>query len=189
MGARALAHRFLVVSVFITVGACSGSPTADDPTQSNGPTSLISVEPAAGSLDVSVTVDIQVRFDHPIPQTMRNYIALHEGDCPGPVVAGMWSLAVDQMGLGFVPTVPLMPGTEYTVHVGGGMTDTAGMPLDLHRHGILLGGETVTESMVRGPDGMGMGMDMMGQPITHTGPGWAHSDGTYGLAFMFTTAG
>ena len=185
--ARALPHRLIIVIGAAMAGACSGSPTVDDPTATNEPTLLLSVEPAAGAVDVSVTTDIEVRFDHGVPTTMRTFIALHEGDCPGPVVVGIWSLTSDQMGLGFAPMMALLPGTEYTVHVGGGMTDPFGMPFDLRRHGIPLGGESVTEAMVLGSDGMGMGMDMMGQPITHTGTGWAHADGTYGLAFMFTT--
>ena len=192
MGARftrvmAICQRLIVVSGAVMIGACSGSPTVDEPTVVRGPTLLLSVEPAAGAVDVSLTADIEVRFDHAVPPAMRSLIALQVGDCPGPVVGGIWSLTPDQMGLRFVPAVPLIPGTEYTVHVGGGMTDPFGMPFDLAQHP--LGGESVTEAMVLGPDGigMGMGMDMMGQTITHTGTGWAHSDGTYGLAFMFTT--
>jgi hypothetical protein len=41
--------------------------------------------------------------------------------------------------------------------------------------------------MVLGADGMGMGMDMMGQTISHTGLGWAYTDGTFGMVSQFTT--
>ncbi len=187
-----IAHRLFLVSIAALVGACSGSPTADEstgPNGPNGPTLLLSVAPAVGAIDVSLTTDIEVRFNQSISSAMGSYIALHDGDCPGPEVGGMWSLSSDGNGLGFMPFAPLMPGAEYTIHVGGGMTDGSGMAFDLGQHGIGMGGEWATEEMVLGPDGMGMGRNMMGQTISHTGHGWAHSDGTYGMVFQFTTGG
>ncbi len=192
MGVRSAVHGLVIISAATFVAGCSGSPSGDGPTAPTaptGPTVLLSVVPAVGTVDVGLTADIEVRFSQSIPTTMRNYIALHDGDCPGPVVGGMWSRTSDQVGLHFMSFEPLMPETEYTIHVGGGMTDGSGMTFDLGTHGFGMGGEWATEEMVLGPDGMGMGMDMMGQTISHTGLGWAYSDGTYGMVFQFTTGG
>ncbi len=188
MGERSLAFRLPLTSVAVALGACLSSPTSDDPFGTTEQTLLLSIRPAAGAVDVSITTDIEISFDHSIPEMMRSYVALHDGDCPGPVVAGVWSGTSDHMGLHFMPTEPLVPGTEYTVHIGGGMTDSFGMPVDLEFFGVPMGGEWATEGMVLGPDGMGM--DMMGQPILdHAGMGWAGTNGNYGLVFSFTTAG
>ncbi len=188
MGVSHPVQRLLVIGVATLVGACSGSSNAGDPAAPGEPTLLLSVVPAVGAVDVGLTPDVEVRFNRPIPTNVRHYVALHDGDCPGPVVGGMWSRTGDQMALGFMPFESLMPGTVYTIHVGGGMADGSGMPFDLAVHGVGMGGQWATEAMVLGPDGMGMGMDMMGQTITHTGLGWSHGDGTYGMVFQFTTA-
>jgi len=189
IGAKSVTCRLLLASFPIVAIACSSSPMADDLTESTGPTLLLSVQPAAGAVDVSLTTGVKVRFNNSISTNVRSYIALHDGDCPGPVVDGRWTRTPDGTGLDFSPFILLIPGTEYTVHVGGGMTDGSGQVFDLRLHGIPLGGEAATAEMVLGPDGMGMGMDMMGQTITHTGLCWADSDGTYGVVFQFTTGG
>ena len=188
MSARSLACGLVTVGAAALLGACSSSPT-DEAAGPDGPTVLLSVLPAGGAVDISLTTDITVGFSRTISDNLRHFVALHDGDCPGPVVSGTWTRTSDGMGLGFIPFGPLIPGTEYTIHVGGGMTDGFSQPFDLRLHGIPLGGETATEEMVLGPDGMGMGVDMMGATITHTGLGWAHSDGTYGMVFQFTTGG
>ena len=59
----------------------------------------------------------------------------------------------------------------------------AGRAIDFESHGRELGGEWVTEAMASGSEGMGM----MGTGVNHTGPGWRHANGMYGLAFTFTT--
>ena len=71
--------------------------------------------------------------------------------------------------------------------VRGGRILARGSHFDLGAHGIGLGGIWATEEMVLGADGLGMGMDMMGETISHTGLGWPYTDGTFGMVFQFTT--
>lgn len=64
------------------------------------------------------------------------------------------------------------------LHVGGGMTDATGAPVDYGRCGAL-GGQRATPQMMQGGM-MGGGGEM--------GPGWQGRDGSYGMLFTFTTA-
>lgn len=184
---KPLAPRRGLFGMIALLAGCSGSPTSGDLASTANSTALVSLVPSAGASEVTLMTDIEVRFNGTIPTTVRSYVALHVGECPGPVVGGMWSRSADGMGLEFAPFQPLIASTDYTIHVGGGMKDHSGEPFDLAGHGLGLGGEWVTEEMVRAPDGMGMGTDMMGQTITHSGLGWANPDGTYGMAFPFST--
>jgi len=123
---------------------------------------------------------------------MEEYAALHEGPVTGPEVAGTWARSTDGMTLTFTPDAPLKPATMYTIHIGGGMMDEDGHTVDLDMHGMDMGGEWATESMMTGGMGSGMGGmgGMGGQPGTHMGQGWQDpSNGTYGMVFSFTTAG
>jgi hypothetical protein len=147
-------------------------------------TALMSVTPVDGAVDVDTNPTIEVRFDHPVVAGANALIALQLGDCPGPVVMGMWSPSSEGRVLRFEPTRPLEPGMRYTVHVGGGITDVNGNQVDLETHGPSLGGMWVTQAMV-----MGMGSMGMGSMVSHAGPGWLHPNGFYGLAFDFTTGG
>jgi len=91
-----------------------------------------------------------------------------------------WFQDADGMGLSFTPTQTLDPSTRYTIHVGGGMTDTDGGIINLDLNGPALGGTWVTLEMVTGMTAMGMGP-------SHSGPQWLSLNGMYGLAFAFTT--
>lgn len=54
--------------------------------------------------------------------------------------------------------------------IGGGMMDDHGNFVDLEHHGLAMGGQWATESMMTG----GMGSGMMGgrHPGSHVGDGW-----------------
>jgi hypothetical protein len=168
--------RLLMAGLPLILLACSDSP-------SEVATSvLVSVTPADGAVDLGTAPTIEVLFDGPVAPGATMVIALQRGDCPGPVVEGTWSRSADGRTLRFAPMSALEPGTRYTIHVGGGMTDPNGSRVDLETHGPGLGGMWVTETMVMGMGSMGMGM------LSHSGPGWRHANGFYGLAFDFTTA-
>ena len=62
------------------------------------------------------------------------------------------------------------------------MIDAGGALVDLETHGPGRVGTWVTEVMVLGMGGMGMG-----GMSAHAGPGWRGGNGFYGLAFAFTT--
>lgn len=162
---------------FLLVG-CSGTPVEV------GTTALLAVVPTAGAVGVDVNAPMEVRFDSPITPRAAYPIALQLGDCPGPVVAGMWSRTADGMALRFTPAQPLDPSTRYTIHVGGGLTGTDGAIANLELHGLGLGGSWVTLDMVMGMAGLGMGM---GMAVSHSGQEWLYTNGMYGLAFAFTT--
>ena len=164
----------LVLGLLMALAACSGTPTQV------GSTALLTVVPAAGATNVDINAIIEVRFDNPVnPGTMQP-IALQVGNCPGPVVMGTWVRTADGLGLRFEPLQPLDPATQYTIHVGGGVTGSEGAIVDLDLRGPALGGAWVTREMVLGMTGMGMSQ-------THSGQEWLSPNGMYGLAFIFTT--
>lgn len=165
--------RWMGTGMVLVLAACSGTP-ADV-----GTTALLEVVPAAGATGVGAAAPIEVRFDRPVAAGSTFPIALQVGDCPGPVVMGVWSRTADGLGLRFEPAQPLDPTTQYSIHVGGGITDSEGSIVDLELHGPGLGGTWVTRDMVMGM--MGMGMEQ------HSGPEWLYPNDMYGLAFVFTT--
>ena len=149
------------------------------PSQSGMP-ALITVDPPGGATGVSVTTSILFRFGTPMGSAMEELVDLHRGDLAGPVVPMTCGWSADRATLTCSPTSPLEPGTLYTVHLGGGMTDASGQHTDLSQHGLGLGGWWVMGGM--------MGGDHAGDPWNHMGTGWSHSNGSYGMAFGFTTA-
>jgi hypothetical protein len=146
--------RTLAVAV-VTLLALACSDDATEPRLAS--TALMSVTPVDGAVEVGTSPTIEVRFDHPLMAGANALTALQLGDCPGPVVMGIWSLSSDGRVLRFEPTEPLEPGMRYTIHVGGGITDVSGNQADLEMHGPSLGGMWVTQAMVMGMGSMGMG--------------------------------
>ena len=176
MTTERMSSRWAGLAITLLLAACSGTPVEVRST------ALLAVVPAVGAVGADVNAQIEVRFDSPVAPGAAQPIALQVGDCPGPVVAGTWSLSADGMGLGFAPTQPLDPSTRYTIHVGGGLTDADGAIIDLDLHGPALGGTWVTLDMVLGMSSLSMGMGP-----SHSGPEWLYLNGMYGLAFAFTT--
>jgi hypothetical protein len=165
-----------IVALGLFVVACGSDPAA-----SESGAVLLSVVPAGGAEMVDPNGPVVIRFDHPIHGRMVDYVALHRGDVNGAVVAGLWSLREGGTELVFEPAHPLEPATDYTIHVGGGMTDTRGRHVDLGTHGPHMGGQWAGSSM--------MGGTMMDGSHPHMGSGWRHpANGSHGMTFTFRTA-
>ena len=79
----------------------------------------------------------------------------------------------------FTPMDPLAPQTEYTTHIGGGMRDANGSLVDMEQHGQDMGGQWIMQNMMQGC--------MMSICGSMMGPGWQHSNGSFGMGFTFTT--
>ncbi|HXJ32168.1 MAG TPA: Ig-like domain-containing protein [Gemmatimonadales bacterium] len=123
-------------------------------------------------------------FSHAMGSGMEMYASLHEGDVTGPTVPGFMTWSSDRMTLTFAPMHPLKSATAYTLHMGGGMKDADGNPLDMTAHSMM-GGQWASGSMMNGGSMMGGGGPMSGQEM---GPGWVGSNGMFGMVFQFTTA-
>jgi hypothetical protein len=163
-----------------SAAACSEDATAPEPPVVAEVTALLSVQPAGGAASVVVGDSVVVRFDHALGAGMEQYAALHEGSVAGPLVTGGWSQSHERTTLTFVPASPLKPSTSYVIHLGGAMRDENGNVVNLEMAGMGMGGQWATQTMMSG--GMTSGGMM--------GTGWQHpSNGSYGMLFMFSTAG
>jgi len=143
---------------------------------------LTSVSPAGGSANVDPSSTVTLEFDHPMADGMEEYCAVHEGGLEGAEVPGRWEWSHDHEWLTFSPDQPFEHGHQYTLHVGGGMQDEQGHPMNFEQHGHDMGGAWVSEDML----GPGAGMMMGGHD--HIGDGWRHQNGMYGMMFSFTTS-
>ena len=177
-------HRTLAVGSLTLVAslACSGAATG--PASTSAVTVLVSVTPAGGATSVAPSAPIVITFSHAMGSGMEMYVSLHEGDVTGATVLGVAMWSSDRTTLTFTPTASLKSGTAYTLHVGGGMTDADGHPIDMTAHGMM-GGQWASGSMMNGGGMMGGGGPMSGQEM---GPGWMGSNGMYGMVFHFTTS-
>lgn len=157
-------------AVALTV-ACAGEPTAPPPTAR-----IVSLVPAGGATGVDPAAPIVITFSHPMPSGMEQYVALHEGGLDGPAVPMNCAWTAEQTVLTCTPHEPLAASTGYALHIGGGMRDRLGDPLDYEGCIGLHGGQWATGGIMGmgGPAGMG--------------PGWRHANGSYGMVFTFTTA-
>lgn len=170
----------------LATAACSKSPA--DPGASQV-TALLTVSPEGGATGVFVGTSVVMTFDHPLMDGMEDYMDVHEGDVTGPEVAGTCTLSQDGTTLTFTPDQDLKPATTYVIHVGGAMMDAQGDSVDLADHGMGMGGEWVTQSMMGDSTSMG-GMMGGGSGSQHMGDGWWDAgNGTWGMEFSFTTAG
>jgi hypothetical protein len=135
---------------------------------------LLSIAPPGGSTAVATSAPIALRFGAPMAPAMEQYVDLHRGGIDGPLVPMSCGFSPDRTTLTCTPNGPLEPRTTYVFHVGGGMMTAAGHPIDYGAYGRWLTGGTM------GPGHGGQGWGMMG-------PGWRHSNGSYGMEFPFTT--
>lgn len=172
--------------LMVAIAACSD---ADGTGPEDGrETLLLSVVPTGGATDVDPSGPVEVRFNHAMMPGMEAYVLLHRDGVTGPAVDGTASFSTDRTTLTFRPAASLEPATRYTIHLGGGMMDDGGHPVDWQTHGPGLGGDWATDSMMG--SGMGSGVGMGGaRGAGHMGPGWEHANGSYGMVFGFTTAG
>ncbi len=140
----------------------------------------VSVTPPGGATGVSPASPIVFRFGAAMGTGMEQYVDLHMGDLAAPNVPMNCGWAGDRTTLTCTPQGPLSPRSTYVVHLGGGMMTQAGHPLDYGQGGPPMGGQWIVGGMM-GPSHAGGAWGMMG-------PSWRHANGSYGMAFSFTTA-
>ncbi len=171
---------FFLLFLITGITSCSGNSTEPE---TDDAVLLLNVIPQGGATNVNPDTTITVAFSYPMGHGMEMYVALHEGATMGPIVAGRWMWSEDRTTLTFQPDNPLKPGTTYSLHLGGGMTDYEGEHIGFEEHGLHMGGHWVTQQML-GEFGTGM----MGGMGSMMGPGWQDHNGSYGMVFSFTTA-
>ena len=141
---------------------------------------FISVSPAGGQGGVSLATSIVMRFGVAMEADMEEYVDLHQGDLTGPVVPMSCGWSADRTTLTCSPAAPLEPHTTYWIHLGGGLMDEAGDPVDYDQYGPMMGGEWIQGGMMSGSHA--------GSPWGMMGGAWHDAHGGYGMAFPFTTA-
>ena len=157
--------------VALTLSACSDS---------TGPASatLAAVSPTPAATAVATSTTITLTFGQPMMAGMEQYMDLHQGGIGGPAVPMSCGWSPDFTTLTCTPTNPLAAGTQFTIHVGAGMTDAQNHMMDMDEWSTM-GGQWATSGM--------MGGTHAGQPLGMMGAGWKHGS-YYGMLFTFTTA-
>ena len=170
-----------VIAAAMLAAACGGQGdmmTGPDGMSGVG-TTLLSVTPAGGATGVSVSAPMVIRFSGAMASGMEPFVDLHQGGLDGPLVAMGCAFSTDRTTLTCTPQAPLMPRTAYTLHVGGGMRDATGRSVDMGQYGGAMGGQSVLGGM--------MGPSHAGGPWGMMGGNWQGANGSYGMAFPFTT--
>jgi hypothetical protein len=160
--------------VFAT-SACS-----DSTSPSITAASLDAVSPAPGATGVDPATVMTMTFNAAMQTSMMQYVDLHQGTIAGSVVPITCSWSTDKTTLTCQPNQPLHHGTGYVLHMGGGMMNATGDPVDVEHHGMMIGGLPVSGGM--------MGRMHGGQETGMMAGGWMDGDGHYGMEFTFTTA-
>jgi hypothetical protein len=166
----------IAAGLLLSATSC-GDETTAPANESTETAALASVVPSGGATGIDPNTTIRIDFTQPMEAGMQMYVVLHEGGAGGPLVTGSWRWSSDMMHLTFEHPEPLENQMDYTIHIGGGMRDAAGNPIDWEPGLQHMGGEWCTADML---GGMMNGSHMMG-------PGWMHENGTYGMGFAFTT--
>jgi hypothetical protein len=169
----------LTLTALVGLNACSGDDPTGTPTDDQ--VALLSVSPTGGMTNVDPGSPVTIGFEHSMRDGSEAYCALHLGDLNGIDVPGHWEWSEDHHRLTFTPDQPFEHAHEYTIHVGGGMEDEHGHHMDFEQHGQDMGGNQVEGHMVGPGSGMHAGHD-------HSGDGWQHPDGTFGMSFTFSTS-
>lgn len=156
------------------------SPLMAGCSDAGGPdsTTLVDVSPAPGATAVATSTTLSLTFSQPMMAGMEQYLDLHPGGIGGPVVPLTCGWNPEQTTLTCTPSAPLTPGTQYSIHMGGGMTDESGHMVNV-QNWTTMGGEWATGGM--------MGGTHAGQPVGMMGSGWRHGT-DYGMVFEFTTS-
>ena len=131
-------------------------------------------------MGVPVGTTLELHWGIGMGAGMEQFVDLHMGDVSGPVVPMSCAWSTDRTTLGCTPSSPLQGGTQYTMHVGGGMTGAAGQVIDMDQYGPGFGGQWIQGGMMGAGHG-GTAWGMMGA-------GWRYSNGSFGMAFTFTTS-
>lgn len=164
----------LALGAGLLSGGCGYGMMGSSMTDSDLATQLLSVSPQGGATGVAATSDVVLGFNRPMMIGMEQYVVLHQGGVTGPALPMPCNWSDGQRTLTCRPSQPLTPASLYTIHLGGGMTDADGQRLGMGQFGMGMGGRWATRGM------MGGRLDMMGS-------GWTHGNGSYGMAFEFTT--
>jgi Bacterial Ig-like domain len=164
------------------VGLSCGGGSMTGPSPMMGPI-FMSVTPQGGATGVSASTPIVFRFGAAMGTGMEQYVDLHIGDLAGPSVPLLCGWSSDRATLTCTPRDRLSSRTTYVAHLGGGMLTQAGQLLDYNQFGPAMGGQWITGGM----GGM-MAGSHAGGPWGMMSPGWRNANGSYGMAFSFTTA-
>ena len=168
---------------FLATGCGGGSsatmmgPSA--PGSQTGAT-LMSVTPQGGSTGVSGSTSMVFRFNGAMGSGMEQYVDMHMGDLSGAIMPMNCAWSGDRTTLTCTPQGPLSPHTTYVMHLGGGMRTQAGQGVDCNQYGPSMGGQWIMGGM--------MGSSHAGAAWTMMGSNWHNANGSYGMAFTFTTA-
>jgi hypothetical protein len=180
---RKVAKHAILLSPFLLV-ACGSDKLTGPSSVSVSPATgavFMSVSPQGSTSGVPASTPITFRFGGPMASGMEQYFDMHLGGLDGPVVPMNCGWTADRAVLTCNPAAPLTPRMTYTIHMGGGLRDAQGNPAGYDTHGAMMGGQWIQGGMMSGLHGGGMGWGMMGD-------GWRHANGSYGMAFSFTTA-
>ncbi len=171
--------RALVWPLAVLATACGSSSSPGSMTGPGQQAVLMSVSPRGGASQVAVSTSITMTFSRAMGASMAQYVDLHQGDLSGPTVPISCAWSSGQVLLTCTPTQGLKPQTQYTIHMGAGLTDSSGHVVGMDP-GLGMGGQWVMGTMMGGMHaGMAMGM---------LGADWRGTNGSYGMAFPFTTA-
>jgi hypothetical protein len=174
-------NRFLFFVLPLFLASCSGSEQLTAPSSPiSGGAALTSVSPQGGMTEVSPAAPLSFGFGGPMAPGMEQYFDLHMGGLDGPVMPMTCAWSADRTTLTCNPATAFQAHASYTMHMGGGLLDANGHPVGYEAHGPMLGGQWVQGGMMAGAHGGGMSWGMMGT-------GWRNANGSYGMAFSFTT--
>jgi hypothetical protein len=163
--------------------ACGGSDSVTGPGGGGANTTgaaFMSVSPQGGMTGVSMTTPLSFRFGGAMASGMEQFFDLHMGGLDGPLVPMTSGWSTDRTTLTCILAGPLQQKTTYTIHMGGHLTDANGHSVNYDTNGAMMGGQWIMGGMMTGTH-TGMQWGMMGT-------GWRHTNGSYGMAFTFTTA-
>ncbi len=164
----------------IAAGCGSHGDMMDGPSPSaKSGTMLLSVTPAGGATGVSTSAAIMLRFSARMAAGMEPFVDLHQGGLDGPAVPMHCEFSSDRTILTCVPGTPLRAHLAYTLHIGGGMMDFDDHPIDMDQYRGTMGGQWIEGGM--------MGSFHDTSPWGMMGGNWRGTNGSYGMAFPFTT--
>jgi hypothetical protein len=169
----------VVLAVFAAGCGGMGNMMAGPSGVPGRPTMLLSVTPAGGTTGVPTDSTFVLRFSGPMASGMESFVDLHQGGLDGPLVAMHCDLSGDRTTLTCAPGAILASKIAYALHVGGGMRDAAGRFVDMDQDGRAMGGQWIMGGM--------MGPSHAGSPWGMMGGDWQGPNGSYGMAFPFTT--
>jgi hypothetical protein len=156
----------------VLLAACTSSTAPNS-------VSLASVAPAPGATGASTTASVAASFTGSMMSGMEQYMDLHQGGVDGPIMPMTCVWNGDRTSVTCTPNNPLAGGTQYTIHMGAGMTDDQGHMINMDNW-TTMGGHWATSGMMGGTHG--------GMAVGSMGSGWKDGMGHYGMLFTFTTA-